>query len=63
MAVECALCLIDERNLIEKGDIEKGFPKIEGGIFTPSVVFCNTNIIQRLTKAGIVFKILEENKK
>lgn len=56
MSVESSICLLEELNAINKGNVKKCAPAITGGVFTPSVVFCNTNLQQRLQDAGITFQ-------
>ena len=55
--IECATVLLQEQKMINDGCLEKGFPAIKGGVFTPSTVFGNTSLVERLNKAGISFVI------
>merc|ERR1712228_608107 len=55
--IECASVLLEEEKRINDGCLDKGFPAIKGGVFTPSTVFGNTSLIQRLNEAGIAFVI------
>eukprot|EP01084_Bolivina_argentea_P241912 405963_1 len=58
---ECAIVILQEENRINNGDLNKGFAKINGGIFTPSTVFGNTSLIKRLNEAGITFQIEDDD--
>lgn len=58
--IECAICLLEEMNQIKDGDLLNSFPAIVGGVFTPSTVFGNTSLIERLNEAGINFTINED---
>ena len=58
--IECAIVLLQEKDRINKGNLSKGLPAIKGGIFTPSTVFANTSLVQRLNEAGIQFNIEDD---
>merc|ERR1711879_677853 len=60
MVVQSALTLMKDKSKIQAGNLSINAPKIEGGVFTPSVVFANTNLVQRLNAEGISFKIESE---
>ena len=55
--IECGIVLLQEQGRINEGDLDQGFPAIQGGVFTPSTVFGNTSLIERLNEAGINFNI------
>ena len=61
MLIECSLCLINDINEIKDGNISKNIPGIEGGVFTPSVVFQNTKLIDNLIKNGMIWDIWDVN--
>ena len=47
--------------MINAGDLEKGYPAVRGGVFTPSTVFANSSLVDRLNEAGITFVIEMED--
>ncbi|ETO14243.1 hypothetical protein RFI_23126 [Reticulomyxa filosa] len=57
MCVESAICLLEEESIIRHGNVEKGFPQIKGGVFTPSTIFSGTTLIDRLNEAGVKFTV------
>ena len=58
MVVECAICLLEELDAIKYGNVaERGIPPLEGGVFTPSTVFANTTLVDRLERSGVTFTI------
>ena len=63
MSVESALCLLNDIELIRQGSLELNAPGIKGGVFTPAAVFSASTLMDRLTTAGVEFKVITQTTK
>ena len=61
MLIECAVTLLQDNRRIRRGDLDQGIPWVRGGVFTPSTVFANTELVSRLKEAGIAFQIEQDD--
>jgi len=61
IVLESAITILEDKKMINAGDLEKGYPAVRGGVFTPSTVFANSSLVDRLNEAGITFVIEMED--